>query len=91
MKEKKPLGRQSGDKVRIAEAILDAVLFKDPDVKERQITPKEWARLVGRVNQGEPEWQKCPETLRAYLTEVLVSAGRVKVINKVQGIYQVVR
>ena len=91
VKEKKPPGRQSGDKRRIAEAILEAVLFKDPDVKERQITPKEWAQLVGRVNQAEPEWQKSPDTLRAYLTEELVSAGRVLVINPARGIYQVVR
>lgn len=91
VKEKKPPGRQSGDRRKIAEAILDAVLFKDPDVKERQITPKEWAQLVGRVNQAEPEWQKSPDTLRAYLTEELVSAGRVLVIDKARGIYQVVR
>ena len=91
VKEKKPPGRQSGDRRKIAEAILEAVLFKDPDVKERQITPKEWAHLVGRVNQAEPEWQKSPDTLRAYLTEELVSAGRVLVIDKARGIYQVVR
>lgn len=91
VKEKKPPGRQSGDRRRIAEAILEAVLFKDPDVEERQITPKEWAQLVGRVNQAEPEWQKSPDTLRAYLTEELVSAGRVLVINPARGIYQVVR
>jgi hypothetical protein len=91
VKEKKPPGRQSGDRRKIAEAILEAVLFKDPDVKERQITPKEWAHLVGRVNQAEPEWQKSPDTLRTYLTEELVSAGRVLVIDKARGIYQVVR
>jgi hypothetical protein len=91
VKEKKPPGRQSGDRRKIAEAILEAVLFKDPDVKERQITPKEWAQLVGRVNQAEPEWQKSPDTLRTYLTEELVSAGRVLVIDKARGIYQVVR
>jgi hypothetical protein len=43
------------------------------------------------VNQAEPEWQKSPDTLRAYLTEELVSAGRVKVLSKAQGLYQVVR
>lgn len=91
VKEKKPPGRQSGDRRKIAEAILEAVLFKDPDVRERQITPKEWAHLVGRVNQAEPEWQKSLDTLRAYLTEELVSAGRVLVIDKTRGIYQVVR
>ena len=91
VKEKKPPGRQSGDAMKIAEAILDAVLFKDPDVKERQITPKEWAHLVGRVNEAYPEWQKSPQTLRTYLTEELVSAGRVLVIDKARGIYQVVR
>jgi hypothetical protein len=91
VKEKKPPGRQSGDRRKIAEAILEAVLFKDEDVKERQITPKEWAQLVGRVNQAYPEWQKSPETLRTYLTEELVSAGRVLVIDKARGIYQVLR
>ena len=91
MKEKKPPGRQGGDRRKVAEAILEAVLFKDPDVRERQITPKEWAHLVGRVSQAEPEWQKSADTLRAYLTEELVSAGRVLVIDKTRGIYQVVR
>ena len=91
VKEKKPPGRQSGDRRKIAEAILEAVLFKDPDVKERQITPKEWAHLVGRVNQAEPEWQKSPDTLRAYLTEELVSAGRVIAVDRARGVYQVVR
>jgi hypothetical protein len=91
VKEKKPPGRQSGDRRKIAEAILESVLFKEPDVKERQITPKEWAHLVGRVNQAEPEWQKSPDTLRAYLTEELVSAGRVIAVDKARGIYQVVR
>jgi hypothetical protein len=43
------------------------------------------------VNQAEPEWQKSPETLRTYLTEELVSAGRVLVIDKARGIYQVLR
>jgi hypothetical protein len=91
VKEKKPPGRQSGDRRRIAEAILEAVLFKDPDVKERQITPKEWAQLVGRVNQAEPEWQKSLDTLRTYLTEELVSSGRVIAVDKARGVYQVVR
>lgn len=91
VKEKKPPGRQSGERRKVAEAILDSVLFKDSGVKERQITPKEWAHLVGRVNQAEPEWQKSLDTLRAYLTEELVSAGRVLVIDKARGIYQVVR
>jgi hypothetical protein len=91
VKEKKPPGRQSGGRRKIAEAILDAVLFKDPGVLERQIKPGEWLDLVSRVNQAEPEWQKAPETLKAYLTEELVSAGRVLVIDKARGIYQVVR
>ena len=91
VKEKKPPGRQSGDRRKIAEAILEAVLFKDEDVKERQITPKEWHQLVSRVNEAYPEWQKTPDTLRTYLTEELVSAGRVLVIDKARGIYQVVR
>ena len=91
VKEKKPPGRQSGDRRRIAEAILEAVLFKDPDVKERQITPKEWLELVARVNQAFPEWQKSADVLRGYLKDELVSAGRVLVIDKARGVYQVVR
>jgi hypothetical protein len=91
VKEKKPPGRQAGDRRKIAEAILDAVLFKDPGVLERQIKPGEWLELVSRVNQAEPEWQKTPETLKAYLTEELVSAGRVKVISKTKGFYQIMQ
>ena len=90
MREKKPLGRQSADHPKLAGQILDAVLFKDPDVKERQITLKEWLELVARVNQGEPEWKKPDLVLRGYLKELLVSAGRVKVISKAKGVYQVV-
>lgn len=91
VKEKKPPGRQSGDRRKIAEAILDAVLFKDPGLVDRQTKPSEWLTLVSRVNQAEPEWQKSPDTLKAYLTEELVSAGRVLVIDRARGIYQVVR
>jgi len=91
VKEKKPLGRQSGGKRRIAEAILDAVLFKEPGLVSRPTRFSEWLQLVSRVNQAEEEWQKSPDTLRAYLTEELVSAGRVKVVSKAQGLYQVVR
>ena len=91
MKEKKPPGRQSGDRRKIAGAILDAVLFKEPGLLDRPVKPSEWLQLVARVNQGEPEWQKSPDTLRTYLTEELVSAGRVLVIDKARGIYQVVR
>jgi hypothetical protein len=42
------------------------------------------------VNQGEPEWKKPDLVLRGYLKELLVSAGRVKVISKAKGVYQVV-
>jgi hypothetical protein len=91
VKEKKPPGRQSGDRRKIAEAILEAVLFKEPGLVDRQTKPSEWLQLVSRVNQGEPEWQKSPDTLRTYLTEELVSAGRVLVIDKARGVYQVVR
>lgn len=90
VKEKKPPGRQSADHPKIAGQILDAVLFKDPDVKERQISLGEWVQLVARVNQGEPEWQKPELVLRGYLKGELVSAGRVLVINKEKGIYQVI-
>ena len=91
VKEKKPPGRQSGDRRKIAEAILEAVLFKEPGLVDRQTKPSEWLLLVSRVNQGEPEWQKSPDTLKAYLTEELVSAGRVIAVDKVRGVYQVVR
>ncbi len=91
VKEKKPPGRQGGDKRRIVLAMLDAVLFKEPGFADRQTKPSEWLQLVSRVNQGEPEWQKSPDTLRAYFTEELVSAGRVLVIDKARGVYQVVR
>jgi hypothetical protein len=91
VKEKKPPGRQSGDRRKIAGDILDAVLFKEPGLLDRQTKPSEWLQLVSRVNQAEEEWQKSPDTLRAYLTEELVSAGRVLVIDKARGIYQVVR
>ena len=90
VKDKKPQGRQSGDRRRIAEAILDAVLFRCPELLDRQIRPGEWREYVARVNQGEKEWKKSPETLNAYFTQELVSAGRVLVINKDKGIYQVI-
>ena len=90
VKEKKPPGRQRADHPKIAGQILDAVLFKDPDVKERQISLGEWCQLVARVNQGEPEWQKPDLVLRGYLKEVLVAADRVKVISKSKGVYQIV-
>ena len=91
VKEKKPPGRQSGDRRKIAEDILDAVLFKEPGLLDRQTKPSEWLQLVSRVKEAYPEWQKSPDTLRTYLTEELVSAGRVLVIDKARGIYQVVR
>ena len=91
VKEKKPPGRQSGDRRKIAEAILEAVLFKEPGLADRQTKPSEWLLLVSRVNQAEPEWQKSPDTLKAYLTEELVSAGRVIAVDRARGVYQVVR
>ena len=91
VKEKKPPGRQSGDRRKIAEAILEAVLFKEPGLVDRQTKPSEWLLLISRVNQGEPEWQKSPDTLKAYLTEELVSAGRVIAVDRARGVYQVVR
>ena len=91
VKEKKPPGRQSGDRRKIAEAILEAVLFKEPGLVDRQTRPSEWLQLVSRVNEAEEEWQKSPDTLRAYLTEELVSAGRVIAVDKARGVYQVVR
>jgi hypothetical protein len=60
-------------------------------VLERQIKPGEWLQLVSRVNQVETEWQKSPETLRACLAEELVSAGRVRVVSKAKGFYQIMQ
>ncbi len=91
VKEKKQPGRQSGDRRKIAEAILEAVLFKEPGLLDRQTRPSEWLQLVSRVNEAVEEWQKSPDTLRAYLTEELVSAGRVIAVDKARGVYQVVR
>ena len=91
VKEKKLPGRQSGDRRKIAEAILEAVLFNDPGVKGRQITPREWLQLVARVSASYPEWPKSADALRGYLKDELVSAGRVEVVSPLKGIYQVVR
>jgi hypothetical protein len=66
-------------------------LFKEPGLLDRQTRPSEWLQLVSRVNEAEEEWQKSPDTLRAYLTEELVSAGRVIAVDKARGVYQVVR
>ena len=91
VKEKKPPGRQSGDRRKIAEAILEAVLFKEPGLLDRPIKSSEWLHLVSRVSEAYPEWQKSPDTLKAYLTEELVSAGRVIAVDRARGVYQVVR
>ena len=91
VKEKKLPGRQSGDRRKIAEAILEAVLFNDPGVKGRQITPREWLQLVARVSASYPEWPKSADALRGYLKDELVSAGRVEVVSPLKGIYQVFR
>ena len=91
VKEKKAPGRQSGDRRKIAEAILESVLFKEPGLVDRQTKPSEWLQLVSRVNEAHEEWQKSPDTLRAYFTEELVSAGRVIAVDKARGVYQVVR
>ena len=91
VKEKKAPGRQSGDRRKIAEAILESVLFKEPGLVDRQTKPSEWLQLVSRVNEAHEEWQKSPDTLRAYFTEELVSAGKVIAVDKARGVYQVVR
>ena len=89
VKEKKPPGRQSGDRRENAGEILDHVLFKDPGLVDRQIKRKEWLELVQRVSPGKDEWPKSADTLWSYLTKELVSAGRVSVVSPAQGIYQV--
>jgi hypothetical protein len=91
VKEKKPPGRQSGDRSKTANEILDCVLFKDQGLADRQIKRKEWLELVQRVSPGKDEWPKSADTLWAYLTKELVSAGRVSAVSPAQGIYQVVR
>ena len=91
VKEKKPPGRQSGDRRETAGEMLDCVLFKDPDLVDRQIKRKEWLELVQRVSPGKDEWPKSADTLWSYLTKELVSAGRVSAVSPAQGIYQVVR
>jgi hypothetical protein len=91
VKEKKPPGRQSGDQSKTANEILDCVLFKDQGLADRQIKRKEWLELVQRVSPGKDEWPKSADTLWAYLTKVLVSAGRVSAVSPAQGIYQVLR
>ena len=91
VKEKKPPGRQSGDRSKTANEILDCVLFKDQGLADRQIKRKEWLELVQRVSPGKDEWPKSADTLWAYLTKELVSAGRVSAVSPAQGIYQVLR
>ena len=91
VKEKKPPGRQSGDRRKIAGEILDCVLFKDKGLVDRQIKRKEWLELVQRVSPGNDEWPKSADTLWSYLTKELVSAGRVSAVSPAQGIYQVLR
>ena len=91
VKEKKPPGRQSGDRKETAGEILDCVLFKDQGLVDRQIKRKEWLELVQRVSPGKDEWPKSADTLWSYLTKELVSAGRVSAVSPAQGIYQVLR
>ena len=91
VKEKKPPGRQSGDRRETAGEILDCVLFKDQGLVDRQIKRKEWLELVQRVSPGKDEWPKSADTLWSYLTKELVSAGRVSAVSPAQGIYQVLR
>lgn len=69
-----------------AKELLEAVLRKDPEVRSRQITGKEWLELVGRVNQAVPEWRKSTDTLKSWLG-LLVDAGLVEKLSS--GIYRI--
>lgn len=77
MKEKKARGAPS-TATGLALEILKAVLLKEPDKQGSVITPADWLQLVKRVNLSVPEWQKSDQTLKDYLKEVLVEAGKVE-------------
>ena len=69
-----------------AKELLEAVLRKDPQARGREIGPKDWLGLVGRVKETVPEWQKSDETLKTWLIH-LVHAGLVEKVSS--GIYRI--
>lgn len=86
VKEKKAMGAPA-KLAKLVLEILEAVLLKDPNQRGAVISPVEWVRLVKRVNISVPEWQKSDQSLRDYLTEVLVKAGRVERVAA--GLYRI--
>ena len=62
-----------------------------PRALDRQTKPSDWLELVSGVKGAYPGWQKSLGPLKAYLTEELISAGRVKVLSRAHGLYQVLR
>ena len=86
VKEKKQRGAPS-TATKLALELLEAVLLKVPERRGEVITPAEWLGLVKRVNLTVPEWQKSDQSLRDYLKEVLVEAGRVEKVSA--GLYRI--
>jgi hypothetical protein len=86
VKEKKTMGAPT-TATKLAQELLEAVLLKDPDKRQALITPIEWLQVVRRVNLTVPEWKKSDQTLRAWLKEVLVDAGKVEKVSA--GVYRI--
>jgi hypothetical protein len=86
VKEKKARGAPS-TATGLALEILKAVLLKEPDKQGSVITPADWLQSVKRVNLAVPEWQKSDQTLKDYLKEVLVEAGKVERYSA--GVYRI--
>jgi len=81
VEEKKTPGRQAGDRQRIAEEILDAVLEYTPRIKGAVISPGEWLKEVHKLPHDNMEWDKTDTTIKDYLKTVLVRAERVEKIE----------
>ena len=77
IEEKKSPGRQAGERERIANDILDAVLDNNPDIRGKYIGPSEWVREVAQLKNPKTEWRKSDATLKEYLKSVLVKSERI--------------
>jgi hypothetical protein len=86
VKEKKARGAPS-TATGLALELLEAVLLKEPEKQGAVISPAEWLQVVKRVNLSVPEWQKSDQTLKDYLKEVLVEAGKVERFSA--GLYRI--
>jgi AAA domain len=86
VKEKKARGAPS-TATGLALELLKAVLLKEPEKQGAVISPAEWLKAVKRVNLAVPEWQKSDQTLKDYLKEVLVEAGKVERFSA--GLYRI--